>query len=199
MPSYLCWTWRYSCSHSAVFTEQTFAGFSMCLCGCCVVAPMHCPIHPPSGAYLVWLAVCQWGVISDRHAVRKASADSETESEKKRGGSHRRHRRFDHLGVVYGFIVQKYIRTFCATYLALFVCSARRRTSRDLAASAIKRKVGIKDYSKLIGTRRHPDRFDSMIMVARSSFDYDLYEYSELTDSEFCSEPVCFIKERRIN
>ena len=132
-------------------------------------------IHPPSGAYLVWLAVISswgcdvaaylFGMLFGKHKlVPNLSPKKSVEGAV--GGV---------VGaviiaVVYGLIVQQYIPDIkCAPLVFGIVCAFGAAASQigDLAASAIKRKLDIKDYGKLIpGHGGILDRFDSMIIVA---------------------------------
>ena len=83
------------------------------------------------------------------------------------------------IGVAYGFIVQKYIPDVkLAPLIFGIICVFGAAASQvgDLAASAIKRKVGIKDYGRLIpGHGGVLDRFDSVIMVAPIIFLITIY------------------------
>ncbi len=130
---------------------------------------------PPSGAFFVWLAViAAWG--SDIFAyligmlfgttpfVPKLSPKKSIEGAI--GGLIGS----AILGVVYGFIVQQFVPMVKLAPIVFgvfcFFGSAAGQIG-DLAASAIKRKIGIKDYGNIIpGHGGVLDRFDSLIMTA---------------------------------
>ena len=132
-------------------------------------------IHPPSGAYLVWVVVLSswgcdiaayfFGMLFGKHPfVPKLSPKKSVEGAI--GGI------FGSvlLGVVYGFAVQKFIPDIKLAPLVFgIVCLFGSAVSQigDLAASAIKRFCDIKDYGKILpGHGGILDRFDSMILVA---------------------------------
>ncbi|MBQ9815274.1 MAG: phosphatidate cytidylyltransferase [Lachnospiraceae bacterium] len=141
-------------------------------------------IHPPSGAYLVWLVVISsWGcdifaylvgMLFGKHKfVPRLSPKKSVEGAI--GGIVGA----VVLGLVYGLIVQKWIPDVeHAPLVFMIIClfGAIAAQIGDLAASAIKRKVGIKDYSNLIpGHGGILDRFDSMIMVAPIMYIVTIY------------------------
>ncbi len=132
-------------------------------------------IHPPSGAYLVWLIVfASWG--SDIFAyfagmkLGKHPFAHKISPKKSLEGAIGGVAGAILLSVIYGFIVQKYIPDIKLAPLVFGItCGLGACVSQvgDLAASAIKRHVGIKDYGKIIpGHGGVLDRFDSMIIVA---------------------------------
>lgn len=165
--------------------EQTFAGFfNVFYVGVALSFLYMVRIIPPSGAYIVWLAVISsWGcdifayligMLFGKHPfVPKLSPKKSIEGAI--GGIVGA----VVLGVVYGFIVQPYIPDVVMAPLIFgVICMFGAAASQvgDLAASAIKRKVGIKDYSKLIpGHGGVLDRFDSVIMVAPIIFLISIY------------------------
>lgn len=141
-------------------------------------------IHPPSGAYLVWLVVISswgcdtfaylFGMLFGKHQlVPKLSPKKSVEGSV--GGM---------LGaiiiaVVYGLIVQRFIPDIehapwvfaVLTLIGSFVSQIG-----DLAASAIKRMAGIKDYGKIFpGHGGVLDRFDSMILVSPVMYIITIY------------------------
>ena len=156
--------------------EQTFAGFfSVFYIGVALSFLYIVRIHPPSGAYLVWLVIISswgcdifaylFGMLFGRHPfVPKLSPKKSIEGAI--GGVIGAVA----LGVAYGFIVQKYIPDVkLAPLIFGIICVFGAAASQvgDLAASAIKRKVGIKDYGKILpGHGGILDRFDSIIIVA---------------------------------
>ena len=156
--------------------EQTFGGFfSVFYIGVALSFMYIVRIHPPSGAYLVWLVVISswgcdifaylFGMMFGKHPfVPKLSPKKSVEGAI--GGIIGSVA----LAVAYGFAVQKYIPDVkLAPLIFAIICMFGAAASQvgDLAASAIKRKVGIKDYSHLIpGHGGVLDRFDSVIMVA---------------------------------
>ncbi len=165
--------------------EQTFAGFfNVFYVGVALSFMYIIRIHPPSGAYLVWLVILSsWGcdifaylvgMLFGKHPfVPKLSPKKSVEGAI--GGIVGS----VVLGVIYGFIVQKYVPDVEAAPLAFgVICIFAAAASQigDLAASAIKRKVGIKDYGKLIpGHGGILDRFDSVIMVSPIIFFITIY------------------------
>ena len=141
-------------------------------------------IHPPSGAYLVWLAVLSswgcdiaayfFGMLFGKHPfVPKLSPKKSVEGAI--GGI------FGAivLAVAYGFAVQKYIPDIkLAPLVFAVICAFGAAVSQvgDLAASAIKRKLQIKDYGKILpGHGGILDRFDSMIIVAPITYLVAIY------------------------
>lgn len=165
--------------------EQTFAGFFNVFYVAVALSFLYIVrIHPPSGAYLVWLVVISswgcdifaylFGMLFGKHPfVPKLSPKKSIEGAI--GGI---------IGsvaiaVAYGFAVQKYIPDVkLAPLIFGIICIFGAAASQvgDLAASAIKRKVGIKDYSNLIpGHGGILDRFDSVIMVAPIIFLITIY------------------------
>lgn len=156
--------------------EQTFAGFfSVFYIGVALSFLYIVRIHPPSGAFLVWLVVISsWGcdvfaylvgMLFGRHPfVPKLSPKKSLEGAV--GGI----AGSLVLAVIYGFVVQKYIpdvRLAPLIFGVICMFGAAAGQIGDLAASAIKRKVGIKDYGRLLpGHGGILDRFDSVIMVA---------------------------------
>ncbi len=141
-------------------------------------------IHPPSGAYLVWLTViCSWGcdifaylfgMLFGKHPfVPKLSPKKSIEGAV--GGI------FGSIiiAVIYGLIVQPYISDVeNAPLIFAIVCAFGAVASQigDLAASAIKRKLDIKDYGKILpGHGGILDRFDSMLMVAPITYLIAIY------------------------
>lgn len=132
-------------------------------------------IHPPSGAYLVWLIVFStWGcdifayltgMLFGKHKL-VPNLSPKKSVEGAIGGVVGAMV----LSAVYGFIVQPYVTDIKLAPLVFAVVNlfgAVAGQIGDLAASAIKRKVGIKDYGHLIpGHGGILDRFDSMIIVA---------------------------------
>ena len=165
--------------------EQTFAGFfNVFYVGVALSFLYIVRIHPPSGAYLVWLVIiCSWGcdifaylvgMLFGKHPfVPKLSPKKSIEGAI--GGIIGS----VVIGVVYGFVVQKYIPDVkLAPLIFGIICIFGAAASQvgDLAASAIKRKVGIKDYGHLIpGHGGVLDRFDSVIMVAPIIFLITIY------------------------
>ena len=132
-------------------------------------------IHPPSGAYLVWLVFISAfgsdifayliGMLFGKHPlVPKLSPKKSIEGAV--GGL---------LGAVvlaliYALIVRNHIPGVDSALLIFPIVSlfgAAASQVGDLAASAIKRKVGIKDFGKIIpGHGGILDRVDSVIIVA---------------------------------
>ena len=141
-------------------------------------------IHPPSGAFLVWLAVfSSWGCdiaayligmkFGKHPFVPKLSPKKSIEGAV--GGI---------IGavlfsVIYGIIIQKYVPDIKSAPLVFGIVAifgAAAGQIGDLAASAIKRKVGIKDYGRLIpGHGGIMDRFDAMILVAPMMYIITIY------------------------
>ena len=156
--------------------EQAFAGFfEVFYVGVALSFIYLLRIHPPSGAYLVWLILISAfgsdifayliGMLFDKTPlVPKLSPKKSVE------GAIAGVVGAAILTLIYGFVVQKYIpdvhmAPLVFPLITLFGAAAGQ--IGDLAASAIKRKVGIKDYGKIIpGHGGVLDRFDSVIMVA---------------------------------
>lgn len=165
--------------------QQTFAGFfNVFYVGVTLSFLYLVRIHPPSGAYLVWLVILSswgcdifaylFGMLFGKHPfVPKLSPKKSLEGAI--GGMIGA----VVLGVAYGFIVQPYVPDVkLAPLIFGIVCLFGSAAGQigDLAASAIKRKVGIKDYSNLIpGHGGILDRFDSVIMVAPIIFLITIY------------------------
>ena len=132
-------------------------------------------IYPPYGAYIVWLVVISaWGcdifayltgmLFGKTKFIPKLSPNKSLEG--CIGGI---------IGamviaVIYAFAVDRWIEGINLPWLIFpIICmfGAAAGQIGDLAASAVKRLTGIKDYGKLIpGHGGILDRFDSMIMVA---------------------------------
>jgi len=132
-------------------------------------------IHPPAGAYLVWLVIIgAWG--SDIFAYIIGMKFGKTpfvpnlSPKKSVEGAIAGVIGAMVMALVYGLIVQKSIpevRLAPVLFMGISLLGAAAGQIGDLAASAIKRKVGIKDYGNLIpGHGGILDRFDSVIMVA---------------------------------
>lgn len=133
-------------------------------------------IHPPIGAYLVWLAIfASWGcdimaylfgMLFGKHPlVPRLSPKKSVE------GSIGGVVGAGVLAAIYGLIVQNYVDLGINLAPLVFgvFCMIAAVVSQigDLAASAIKRKLDIKDYGKILpGHGGILDRFDSMIIVA---------------------------------
>lgn len=132
-------------------------------------------IYPPYGAYIVWLVVISaWGcdifayltgmLFGKTKFIPKLSPNKSLEG--CIGGIIGAMV----LAVIYAFAVGRWITGIRLPWLIFpFVCMLGAAAGQigDLAASAVKRMTGIKDYGKLIpGHGGILDRFDSMIMVA---------------------------------
>ncbi|MCF0142353.1 MAG: phosphatidate cytidylyltransferase [Parasporobacterium sp.] len=156
--------------------QQVFGSFfGIFYVGVCLSFMYLLRIHPPSGAYIVWLvifssSVCDifaylTGMLFGKHKlVPKLSPKKSIEGAI--GGI---------LGsvilsFVYGLIVQPYVEDIRPTALIFpIICFFGAIVSQigDLAASAIKRNTGIKDYGTIIpGHGGILDRFDSIIIVS---------------------------------
>lgn len=157
--------------------SQVFAGFfEVMFIGVALSFLFILRETPPAGAYLVWLAViAAWG--SDVFAYLVGMLFGKTpfvpklSPKKSVEGAVGGLVGSAVLGLVYGFIVQPYIvgTVGHAPIVFAIFCffGAAAGQIGDLAASAIKRKVGIKDYGKIIpGHGGVLDRFDSVIMTA---------------------------------
>ena len=167
--------------------EQVFAGFfGVFYVGVALSFLYIVRIHPPVGAYLVWLVVLSsWGcdifaylvgMLFGKHPfVPKLSPKKSLEGAV--GGLIGS----AVLGVIYGLIVQNHmpagaVKLAPVVFGIICLLGAAAGQIGDLAASAIKRKVGIKDYSHLIpGHGGILDRFDSVIMVAPIIFLITIY------------------------
>lgn len=151
------------------------AMFGVIYVGVCLSFLYLIRIIPPYGAYLVWLVVLSsWGsdifayligmLFGKHHFVPKLSPNKSTEGAI--GGVVGAMV----LGLAYSFAVAKWtegIKYSWIIFPLLCLFGSIAGQIGDLAASAIKRKVGIKDYSNLIpGHGGILDRFDSVIMVA---------------------------------
>lgn len=167
--------------------EQVFAGFfEVTYVGIALSFIYLLRIHPPSGAYLVWLIpISAWG--SDIFAYLIGMKFGKTplvpnlSPKKSVEGAIGGIVGAAVLALVYAFAIRPYIpdvhhSVFIFPLISLFGAAAGQ--IGDLAASAIKRKVGIKDYGKLIpGHGGVLDRFDSIIMVAPIIYLVTLYLY----------------------
>lgn len=141
-------------------------------------------IHPPSGAYLVWLVVISsWGcdifaylagMLFGKHKL-VPNLSPKKSVEGAIGGVVGAML----LALAYGFAVLPYIPDFKHPQIVFpIICFFGAIVSQigDLAASAIKRKVDIKDYGRLIpGHGGILDRFDSMIIVAPIMYIVTIY------------------------
>ncbi len=167
--------------------EQVFAGFfEVAYVGIALSFIYLLRIHPPSGAYLVWLIlISAWG--SDIFAYLIGMKFGKTplvpnlSPKKSVEGAIAGVVGSAIMALVYAIIILPYIpdvnhSVFIFPIISLFGAAAGQ--IGDLAASAIKRKVGIKDYGKLIpGHGGVLDRFDSVIMVAPIIYLVTLYLY----------------------
>ncbi|MCQ2512781.1 MAG: phosphatidate cytidylyltransferase [Lachnospiraceae bacterium] len=167
--------------------DQVFAGFfEVAYIGISLSFIYLLRIHPPSGAYLVWLIlISAWG--SDIFAYLVGMKFGKTplvpnlSPKKSVEGAIAGIVGAALLALVYAFIILPYIpdvhhSVFIFPLISLFGAAAGQ--IGDLAASAIKRKVGIKDYGKLIpGHGGVLDRFDSVIMVAPIIYLVTIYLY----------------------
>lgn len=144
-------------------------------------------IHPPSGAYLVWLAVLSswgcdisayfFGMLFGKHPfVPKLSPKKSVEGAI--GGIVGS----IILAVAYGFAVQNVpviqadIKHAPLVFAVVCAFGAAASQIGDLAASAIKRKLDIKDFGKILpGHGGILDRFDSMIIVAPITYLVAIY------------------------
>ncbi len=157
--------------------SQVFAGFfEVMFIGVALSFLFILRETPPAGAYLVWLAViAAWG--SDTCAyligmlIGKTPFVPKLSPKKSVEGAIGGLAGAALIGVIYGLIVQPYIVEtvdYAPIVFGVFcLFGAAAGQIGDLAASAIKRKVGIKDYGNLIpGHGGILDRFDSIIMTA---------------------------------
>lgn len=132
-------------------------------------------IYPPNGAFLVWLVVISaWGcdvfaylsgmLFGKRRFVPKLSPNKSLEGAI--GGLIGAMI----IGLIYALVINKWLTGIHLPWLIfplLCLFGAAAGQIGDLAASAIKRKADIKDFSNLIpGHGGVLDRFDSVIMVA---------------------------------
>lgn len=165
--------------------QQTFAGFFNVFYVAVALSFMYIVrIHPPSGAYLVWLCIISswgcdvfaylFGLLFGKHQLVPRLSPKKSVEGAIGGviGSVA-------IAVAYGFIVQRFIPDVkLAPLIFPIICLLGAVASQigDLAASAIKRKVGIKDYGKILpGHGGILDRFDSVIIVAPIIFLITIY------------------------
>lgn len=142
----------------------------------------------PDGVYLVWLIfLASWGcdtcaylvgmLIGKHHFVKELSPKKTVEGAV--GGI----AGAAILGAIYGFLFSaKLQRLVDPAPVCLFACAVGAVISQvgDLAASAIKRDHGVKDYGNLIpGHGGILDRFDSMLFTAPAVY-FALYIYDVL-------------------
>ena len=141
-------------------------------------------IHPPSGAYLVWLAVfCSWGSDICAYLVGmklgKHQLVPNLSPKKSIEGAIGGLVGAAALAAIYGLVVQKYIPDVKLAPLAFAgfcLIGAAAGQIGDLGASAIKRKLGIKDFGKILpGHGGILDRFDSMMFVAPITYLVTIY------------------------
>ena len=164
---------------------QAFAGFfEVFYVGVALSFIYLLRIHPPCGAYLVWLIIISAfgsdifayliGMLFGKHPLVPNLSPKKSVEGAIAGivGA-------AVVALIYGLIVQKYIpdvhmAPLIFPLITLFGAAAGQ--IGDLAASAIKRKVGIKDFGKIIpGHGGVLDRFDSVIMVAPIMYLITLY------------------------
>lgn len=126
------------------------------------------------GAYLVWLIfICSWGCDTCAYCVGmligKHKMSPKLSPKKSIEGAVGGVAGAALLGAVYAAVVGKYLNSEnqIAAYAVICAVGALISMVGDLAASAIKRNHGIKDYGKLIpGHGGVLDRFDSVIFTA---------------------------------
>ncbi len=132
-------------------------------------------IYPPYGAYIVWLVVISaWGCDTCAYLVGmlfgKTKFLPHLSPNKTLEGCIGGIIGSMVIAVIYAFAVDKWVEGIDFTGIIFpIVCmfGAAAGQIGDLAASAVKRMTGIKDYGKIIpGHGGILDRFDSMIMVA---------------------------------
>lgn len=148
---------------------------------CCVFAFLYAPVmlsfieltrEAPGGQYLVWIIlISSWGCDTCAYVVGmligKKKVFPVLSPKKSLEGCIGGMAGAALLGGLYGlFVTGKTARELC-TFALICTLGAVVSMVGDLAASAIKRNMGIKDYAKLIpGHGGVMDRFDSVIVTA---------------------------------
>ncbi|MFP3155113.1 phosphatidate cytidylyltransferase [Lachnospiraceae bacterium ZAX-1] len=137
-----------------------------------------------TGAYIVWLAfICSWGCDTCAYCVGvsigKHKLAPQLSPKKSVEGAVGGVVGAIFLTIIYGFVFQKAMGITVPLIYAMASISgigALISMIGDLAASAIKRNYGIKDYGKLIpGHGGILDRFDSVIFTAPIIYYLSLY------------------------
>ena len=149
--------------------------FGVIYIGVCLSFLYLLRIYPPYGAYLVWLVVISaWGCDTCAYLVGMKMGRQkffpELSPNKSKEGAIGGVIGAMIIALIYAIVVSKWTPGISVSWLIfpiLVMFGSIAGEIGDLAASAIKRKVNIKDYSNLIpGHGGILDRFDSMIMVA---------------------------------
>lgn len=164
----------YVFTYPKIHSEQVMAA----LFGVAYVAVMLSYIYRarnlPDGAFIVWLIfICSWGCDTCAYCVGmligKHKMSPKLSPKKSVEGAVGGVIGAAILGAVYAAAVGKYLKTGEQVFTFAVICAIGALISMvgDLAASAIKRNHGIKDYGTLIpGHGGVLDRFDSVIFTA---------------------------------
>lgn len=156
-------------------TEQIMAAFFGFFYVCVTLSYLYQTRILPDGAYTVWLIfICAWGndtfaycagVLFGKHKMAPVLSPKKSVEGLVGGilGA-------AVLGAIYAAVVGKHLTAegnVILSYALVCAVGAAFSVIGDLAASAIKRNHGIKDYGKLIpGHGGILDRFDSIIFTA---------------------------------
>ena len=168
-------TFAYVIQYPKYTCQQVVAGFFSFVYAPVMFAFMYLTRESQYGVYLVWLIIiCSWGCDTCAYAVGmligKHKIFPVLSPKKSLEGCIGGVVGAMLIGAIYShFLVNQVVQDQNVTWIIVLISGVGAVISQvgDLAASAIKRQQGIKDYGKLIpGHGGIMDRFDSVIVTA---------------------------------